>query len=89
MPLAAQEKLYEYYQKWDIGRKSKILRDCIFQDVFMRTTVTCTTYSGEHYEDMAIRCNMKGELETEQDVPDYIKTQIAEAFRLYVAQNID
>ncbi len=89
MPLGAQEKLYEYYVQWDTARKEKVLKDCIFEDAFMRTTVTCTTYGGEHYENMAIRFNMKGELETEQEVPDYIRNQIAEAFKLYEAQNID
>jgi hypothetical protein len=31
---------------------------------------------------------MKGELETERPIPDYVKEQIIEAYRLYEAQNM-
>ena len=88
IPVEAQQKLYQIYLAWDTERKAKLLKDCIFNDEFMRTTVTCETYSGERFENLAFRFNMKGELETERPVPDYVKEQIIEAYRLYEAQNM-
>jgi hypothetical protein len=35
---------------------------------------------------MAFRFNMKGDLETEHPVPDYIAKQIVEAYKLYKKQ---
>lgn len=55
----------------------------------MRTSFTCETYSGEKFEDIAFRVTMRGELQTEKPVPDYIKVQILEAYKLYEEQNAD
>ena len=65
------------------------VKDCIFKDEFMRTSVTCATYGGEHYENVAFRVTRRGELQTEIPMPDYIKKQILEAYELYEAQNMD
>jgi DNA-directed RNA polymerase subunit RPC12/RpoP len=86
MPEAAQKKLFTFYEAWDLQRKAHTLKDCFFTDSFMKTTVTCTTYGGEEYKEMAFRFNMKGELETEKPVPDYIAKQIEEAYKLYKHQ---
>jgi hypothetical protein len=88
IPVEAQKKLYEIYQAWDTERKAQMLKDCIFNDEFMRTTVTCETYAGERFENLAFRFNMKGELETERPIPEYVKEQIIDAYRLYEAQNM-
>ena len=50
---------------------------------------TCETYSGERYENVAFRVTMRGELQTEIPVPDYIKMQILDAYKLYEEQNAD
>ena len=55
IPEAAQKCLYTYYAAWDKERKAHILKDCIFNDEFMRTTVTCETYGGERFENVAFR----------------------------------
>ena len=89
IPVAAQQKLYRIYEAWDQERKAHVLKDCIFKDEFMRTSVTCATYGGEHYENVAFRVTMRGELQTEIPMPDYIKKQILEAYELYEAQNMD
>lgn len=89
IPPEAQHKLYEFYRLWDMERKSHCLKDCIFQDEFMRTSVTCETYGGERFENVAFRVTMRGELQTEVTMPDYIKKQILEAYKLYEAQNMD
>ena len=86
MPEAAQKKLFEFYQAWDLQRKAHTLKDCFFTDSFMRTSVTCSTYGGEEFKDMAFRFNMKGELETEKPIPPYIAKQIEEAYKLYKKQ---
>ena len=87
IPLAAQKLLYEIYTVWDQQRKQNTLKDCTFNDEFMRTTFSCATYGGEKYENIAFRFTMKGQLETEKPIPDYIKEQIIEAYKLYEAQN--
>lgn len=89
IPVEAQKKLYEIYAKWDQERKSHMLKDCTFNDEFMRTTFSCETYSGEEFENIAFRFNVKGNLETEKPVPDYIKEQIIEAYKIYEAQNME
>ena len=86
MPEEAQKELYKYYHVWDLQRKAHTLKDCFFEDAFMKTTVTCSTYGGEKFEHLAFRFNMKGELETEHEIPDYIAKQIVEAYQLYKKQ---
>ncbi|MBQ0067998.1 MAG: hypothetical protein KBS60_07470 [Phascolarctobacterium sp.] len=86
IPLEAQKKLYKIFAKWDMERKANLLKDCIFKEEFMRTTVTCATYGGEKFKDVAFRVNRKGELETEVAMPDYIKAQVLENFYLYGEQ---
>ena len=87
IPEAAQRCLYTYYADWDKERKAHILKDCIFNDEFMRTTVTCETYGGERFENVAFRFTMRGELQTEVPMPDYIREQVVDAYKLYEAQN--
>lgn len=89
VPVEAQQKLYEIYAAWDKERKAHYLKDCTFKDEFMRTSFTCETYSGEKYDNIAFRVTMRGELQTEKPVPDYIKEQILEAYKLYEQQNAD
>lgn len=89
IPEEAQKKLYEIYHAWDTERKAHVLKDCIFKDEFMRTSVTLETYGGEKFEDVAFRVNRRGELETEVPLPDYIKKQVLEAYALYEAQDSD
>jgi len=89
VPVEAQKALYKIYAAWDKERKAHYLKDCTFQDEFMRTAFTCETYDGERYENVAFRITMRGELQTEIPVPDYIKAQIMEAYKLYEAQNAD
>ena len=89
VPVEAQQELYKIYAAWDRERKAHYLKDCIFKDEFMRTSFTCETYSGEKFEDIAFRVTMRGELQTEKPVPDYIKAQILEAYKLYEEQNAD
>jgi hypothetical protein len=86
LPEAAKTKLFDLYTAWELKRKAHTLKDCFFTDEFMKTTVTCSTYGGEKYEKMAFRFNMKGDLETERPVPDYIAKQIVEAYKLYKKQ---
>lgn len=87
IPETAQRCLYTYYADWDKERKAHILKDCIFNDEFMRTTVTCETYGGERFENVAFRFTMRGELQTEVPMPDYIREQVVDAYKLYEAQN--
>lgn len=87
IPESAQKCLYTYYAAWDKERKAHVLKDCIFNDEFMRTTVTCETYGGEKFENVAFRFTMRGELQTEVPMPDYIREQIVDAYKLYEAQN--
>ena len=89
IPVAAQRRLYEIYAAWERERKAHYLKDCIFTDEFMRTSFTCETYGGEKFDNVAFRVTMRGELQTEIPVPDYIKKQILEAYKLYEAQNMD
>ena len=89
VPVEAQQKLYAIYDAWDKERKAHELKDCIFKDEFMRTSVTCETYAGERFENVAFRVTMRGELPTEIPMPDYIKKQVLEAYKLYEAQNMD
>lgn len=89
VPAEAQRRLYEIYADWDKERKAHYLKDCEFTDEFMRTSFTCETYDGERYENVAFRITMRGELQTERSVPDYIREQIVEAYKLYEAQNAD
>ncbi len=89
IPVEAQQLLYEIYNAWDKERKAHVLKDCIFKDEFMRTSVTCATYGGESYENVAFRVTMRGELQTEKPMPGYIKTQILEAYKLYEAQSMN
>lgn len=89
IPVEAQQSLYSIYDAWDKERKAHVLKDCIFKDEFMRTSVTCATYGGEQYENVAFRVTRRGELQTEIPMPDYIKKQILEAYELYEAQNMD
>lgn len=89
IPAEAQHKLYEIYAVWDRERKAHYLKDCTFKDEFMRTSFTCATYGGEVFEDVAFRVTVRGELQTEIPVPDYVRAQILEAYKLYEAQNMD
>ena len=87
IPEEAQRKLFAIYSKWDSDRKNNSLKDCTFKDEFMRTTFSCETYGGETFTDIAFRFNMKGQLETETPVPEYVLKQIIDAYRLYEMQN--
>ncbi len=89
IPVEAQQLLYKIYNAWDEERKAHVLKDCIFKDEFMRTSVTCATYGGESFEDVAFRVTMRGELQTEKPMPDYIKAQVLEAYKLYEAQSMN
>ena len=89
IPVEAQQKLYVIYDAWDKERKAHVLKDCIFTDEFMRTAVTCETYAGEKFENVAFRVTIRGELQTEIPMPDYMKKQVLEAYKLYEAQNMD
>lgn len=86
VPVEAQKKLYKIFMKWDQKRKANVLKYCHFDEEFMRTTVTCETFSGEKFEKVAFRINRRGELETEVEMPDYIKEQIIDAFSMYEMQ---
>lgn len=88
-PLTAQQELYKIYAAWDKERKAHCLKDCIFKDEFMRTSFSCITFAGEEFTNVAFRITMRGELQTEIPVPDYIKSQILEAYKIYEAQNAD
>jgi len=83
IPRAAQEELFKFYTAWDLERKKNILKECVFEEEFMRTTVTCETYGGERFEKVAFRVNRMGEMETEKPLPDYIKEQLLEQFLAY------
>lgn len=87
IPVEAQQKLYQIYAAWDMERKAHLLKTCSFDDEFMRMTFTCETYAGEKYEKVAFRFTMRGELQTEVPVPDYIREQITDAYGLYEMQN--
>ena len=89
IPVEAQQKLYQIYAAWDRERKAHVLKDCFFKDEFMRIAFTCETYGGEKFENVAFRITMRGELQTEIPVPDYIKKHILEAYKLYEAQSMD
>lgn len=88
-PLAAQQELYKIYAAWDKERKAHCLKDCTFKDEFMRTSFSCVTFDGEEFTNVAFRITMRGEMQTEIPVPDYIKSQILEAYKIYEAQNAD
>jgi hypothetical protein len=55
----------------------------------MRTSFSCETYGGEKFDDIAFRFNMKGRLETEKPVPEYIIEQIITAWKIYENQKLD
>jgi len=84
IPTDAQKKLYKIFAKWDLQRKVHLLKDCKFEDEFMKTTVTCSTYGGEKFKKVAFRVNRKGELETESSMPDYVKEQVLERYQNYL-----
>lgn len=83
VPRSAQEELFKFYAAWDLERKKNILKECSFEEEFMRTTVTCETFGGERFEKIAFRVNRKGELETEKPLPDYVKEQVLEQYGIY------
>lgn len=83
VPRSAQEELFKFYTAWDLERKRNILKECSFEEEFMRTTVTCETFGGERFEKIAFRVNRKGELETEKPLPDYVKEQVLEQYGIY------
>lgn len=87
MPLAAKQKLFFIYEQWYEQKRENELKNCFFNDIFMKTTFTCETYGGEKYSDIAFRFNLQGQLETEKVVPDYIKLQIIAAWHNYESQN--
>ena len=89
IPEDAQKTLFSMYRDWDEKRKKDILKDCTFKDEFMRTTFSCETYGGEKFENIAFRFNVRGQLETEIELPDYIKTQIIEVYKIYEVHNSD
>lgn len=88
LPKEVQKQLFTIYNDWDLIRKKNRLKDCQFFDEFMRTTFTCETYGGECYENIAFRFNMQGELETEKEIPEYIKDEIIVAWKMYEAQKV-
>jgi len=83
IPRSAQEELFKFYVTWDLERKKNILKQCLFEEEFMRTTVTCETFGGERFEKIAFRVNRKGEIETEKPLPDYVKEQLLEQYAIY------
>ena len=87
IPEEAQRRLFSIYTEWDSERKKNSLKDCTFKDEFMRTTFSSESYGGEKFNDIAFRFNMKGQIETETPVPEYVLKQIIDAYRLYVMQN--
>ncbi|MEG0797561.1 MAG: hypothetical protein RSE47_06510 [Acidaminococcaceae bacterium] len=89
IPEAAQHKLFTLFEVWDLKRKANTLKDCTFNDEFMRTTFNCTTYGGESYQNVAFRFNMQGQLETATPIPTYITEQIIIAWKSYQAQNVE
>lgn len=89
IPQSAQRELFRIYKKWDLERKKSFLKECTFKDEFMRTSFSCETYGGEKFYDIAFRFNMKGRLETEKPVPEYIIEQIITAWKIYENQKLD
>lgn len=89
IPTEAQQALYKIYVAWDTERKAHILKDCTFREDFMMMRFSCETYGGEKFDDVAFRVTVRGDLQTEIPVPDYIKEQILDAYRLYEAQSMD
>ena len=60
-----------------------------FQVQYILILCPKSRYAGEKYENVAFRVTMRGELQTEIPMPDYIKKQVLEAYKLYEAQNMD
>ncbi len=87
IPETAQRKLFDIYIDWNKECRKNSLKDCSFKEEFMRTTFSCKTYGGENFTDIAFRFNMKGQIETETVVPEYILQQIIDAYRIYEMQN--
>lgn len=82
MPLTAKQNLFSIYIVWLDEQRKDLLKECIFNEEFMKTTFSCTTYSGEEYRNIAFRFNRKGELEVEREIDEKILTQVAEAWQL-------
>ncbi len=89
IPPAAQRKLYGFYAQWDRERKAHYLKDCTFTDEFMRSSFSCVTYGGEEFTNVAFRFNIRGEMETERPVPEYIRRQVLAAYKLHEAAQAD
>jgi hypothetical protein len=83
IPLKAQKKLYGIYKKWHGEKMKDCLKSCVFSESFMRDTFTCETFGGSRYNDVAFRFNRMGVLETEQEIPEIIKKQVAEKWNVY------
>lgn len=86
IPTSAQKKLFEIFKVWDLKRNENKLKDCSFNDEFMKTTFTCETYGGVKFSKVAFRFNSKGQIETEIEVPKYILDQILEAWEIFQRQ---
>ncbi|MDR3348441.1 MAG: hypothetical protein LBO03_02350 [Acidaminococcales bacterium] len=88
VPLRAQNKLYKIYKKWHGEKMKDCLKSCVFSESFMRTSFTCETFGGSKYDDVAFRFNRAGILETELEIPEIIKKQIAEKWSIYEIASI-
>ena len=88
IPTAAQKTLYHIYKKWYDSKMKDCINVCTFNETFMRTSFTCSTYGGQEYIDIAFRFNRSGIMETEKEVPDVIKKQIIVKWNAYELQNV-
>lgn len=82
LPESSKRCLFEIYSNWLQEKRKDMVKECLFEEGFMRTTFTCTTFSGEELKDIAFRINRKGQLETEVPVPEKILIQIMNAWRI-------
>ena len=82
LPESSKRHLFAIYSVWLQEKRKDMLKECLFTDEFMRTTFSCTTFSGEEFTDIAFRFNRKGELETESPIPDNILYQVMDAWRI-------
>ncbi|MDR2006889.1 MAG: hypothetical protein LBP78_06585 [Acidaminococcales bacterium] len=88
IPLRAQNRLYKIYKKWYDEKMKDCLKNCVFSESFMRTAFTCETFGGDKYSDVAFRFNRLGVLETESEIPEVVKKQIAEKWSIYEAASL-
>lgn len=82
MPAQAKKQLYSLYKVWLDAQRQDLLKECTFNEEFMKTTFSCSTYGGEEYHNIAFRFNRKGELEVEKEIDEKILAQVTEAWQL-------